>query len=121
MICLRSFSLPGFFCFPFLSQCSRVFPPFQAFVVKPSISTLILHFSKVAAIISVVKAAIIIGFPLIDPELSINKVTVVSSNLISFSFLKDSELFELVITRVSLDVSNTPSSKSKFHDLFCLD
>ena len=37
-------------------------------------------------------AAIVIGLPLIDPELSINNVTTVSLKSKSFSFLKDKEL-----------------------------
>ena len=37
-------------------------------------------------------AAIVIGLPLIDPELSIKSVTTVSLNFKSFSFLKDNEL-----------------------------
>ena len=120
-MCLKSFNLPGFLSLPFLSHSSLVFPPFQAFVVKPNISTLILHFSSVAAIMSVVRAAIIIGLPRIEPELSISNDTAVSSNLISFSFLKDKELLPLVIILVSFEVSKSPDSKSKFQDLFCFD
>ena len=56
------------------------------FVVKPNISTLTEHRSKVLDKISAHIAAIVIGLPLIDPELSINKVTTVSLKSRSFSF-----------------------------------
>ena len=65
-------------------------------------------------------AATEIGFPLIEPELSISIVTRVSLKSISFSFLKDNELNGSIIILESLDVSKMPSSKSKFQDLFCL-
>ena len=77
------------------------------------------HLSKVLANISAHIAATEIGLPLIDPELSIKIVTKVSLKSVSFSFLKDNEFNGSIITRVNLDVSRTPSSKSKFHDLFC--
>ena len=38
------------------------------------------------------RAAIVIGLPRIDPELSINNVTIVSLKSRSFSFIKDNEL-----------------------------
>ena len=64
-------------------------------------------------------AAIVIGRPLIEPELSINNVTTVSLKLKSFSFLKDKELNGSIMTLVSFELSNKPSSKSKSHDRFC--
>ena len=91
-MCRKSFNLPGFFGFPFLFQFSLESPPFQFFVVKPSISTLTAHLSKVLERMSAHIAAIVIGLPLIDPELSIKRVTTVSLNSKSFSFLKDNEL-----------------------------
>ena len=92
MICLKSFSLPGVLGLFFLFQYSLLRPPFQFFVVKPKISTLTEHLSRVLDRMSAHKAAMVIGLPLIDPELSINKVTIVSLNSRSFSFLKDKEL-----------------------------
>ena len=65
-------------------------------------------------------AATEIGFPLIEPELSINIVTSVSLKSVSFSFLKDKEFNGSIINLVSFDESNKPSSKSKSQDLFCL-
>merc|ERR1711965_696201 len=65
-------------------------------------------------------AATDIGLPLIEPELSIKIVTNVSLNSISFSFLKDKELNGSIIILGNFDVSNKPSSRSKFQDLFCL-
>ena len=64
-------------------------------------------------------AAIVIGLPLIDPELSINKVTTVSLNSKSFSFLKDNEFCGSMIILVNLELSNKPSSKSNSQALFC--
>ena len=61
-------------------------------MVKPKISTLTEHLSKVLDKMSAQIAAIVIGLPLIEPELSINKVTMVSLKSRSFSFLKDKEL-----------------------------
>ena len=55
-----------------------------------------------------------------EPELSIRIVTKVSLNSISFSFLKDKELNGSIIILGNFEVSNKPSSKSKFQDLFCL-
>ena len=46
-----------------------------------------------------------IGFPLIDPELSIKIVTNVSLNSMSFSFLKDSELKGSIIILGNFEVS----------------
>ena len=91
MICLKSFKRPGFFGLLLLFQCSLLFPPFQFLVVKPKISTLTEHLSKVLERISAHKAAIVIGLPLIEPELSINNVTTVSLKSKSFSFLNDKE------------------------------
>ena len=78
------------------------------------------HLSKVLDRISAQIAATEMGLPLIDPELSISIVTNVSLNSISFSFLKDKELKGSIIILGSFEVSNNPSSKSKFQDLFCL-
>ena len=64
-------------------------------------------------------AAIVIGLPLIDPELSIRSVTTVSLNSRSFSFLKDNEFCGSIMILVSFELSNKPSSKSNSHDLFC--
>ena len=60
--------------------------------MKPNISTLTEHLSKVLDKISAQIAAIVIGRPHIDPELSIKRVTTVSLKSKSFSFLKDNEL-----------------------------
>ena len=57
-----------------------------------AISTLTEQRSKVLDKISAHNAAIVIGLPRIEPELSINKVTIVSLKSSSFSFLKDKEL-----------------------------
>ena len=51
-------------------------------------------------------AATDIGFPLIDPELSIKIVTNVSLNSISFSFLKDIELKGSIIITDPLILCN---------------
>ena len=91
-MCLKSFNLPGVFGLPSLFQNSLLFPPFQFFVVKPNISTLTEHLSKVHDKISAQIAAIVIGRPLMDPELSIKRVTTVSLKSKSFSFLNDNEL-----------------------------
>ena len=48
-------------------------------MVKPKISTLTEHLSKVLDKMSAQIAAIVMGLPLIDPELSINKVTIVKA------------------------------------------
>ena len=58
IICLKSFSLPGALGFEFLFQSSLLCPPFQFFVVKPNISTLTEHLSKVLDNISAQIAAI---------------------------------------------------------------
>ena len=102
-----------------VTHFSLLEPPFQCFVVKPRTSTLTEHLSKVLAKISAQTAATEIGFPLIEPELSIRIVTKVSLNSVSFSFLKDKELSGSIINLVNFDESNNPSSKSKSHDLFC--
>ena len=65
-------------------------------------------------------AAIEIGLPRIDPELSISNETTVSLKSVSFSFLNEREYIGSIITLVNLDVSNKPSSRSKFQLLFCL-
>ena len=118
-MCLKSFSLPGNTGLLFFIHFSLDEPPFQCLVVNPSISTLTIHLSKVLERISAQIAATDIGLPLIEPELSISIVTKVSLNSISFSFLNDSELKGSIIILGSFEVSNNPSSKSKFQDLFC--
>ena len=91
MMCLKSFNLPGDGGLLFCIQLSLLFPPFQALVVKPSISTFTPHFSRVRARISALIAATVIGLPRIDPELSISNDTTVSLKSVSFSFLNESE------------------------------
>ena len=90
-MCLISFNLPGFEGRPFLIHSSLAFPPFHERVVNPKISTLTPHLSRVLVNISALNAATVIGLPLIDPELSINKVTIVSlkSDCISSLYDKD--------------------------------
>ena len=119
IICLKSFNLPGAGNLPSSSHFSLDLPPFHALVVKPSISVFTAHLSRVLARISPHIAAIVIGLPLIEPELSINKETIVSLNSISFSILKDNGDVGSIITLVSLDTSKRPSSRSNSHDLFC--
>ena len=75
---------------PAASHCSRLWPPFQARVVKPRISTLTPQRSSVRARMSALIAATVIGRPRIEPELSISSDTTVSRKLVSFSCLKDS-------------------------------
>ena len=89
-MCLKSFNLPGLDGLPLFIHFSLDLPPFQAFVVNPRISVFIRHLSSVLARISEQSAATVIGLPLIDPELSINKETTVSLNSVLFSFLNDS-------------------------------
>ena len=119
MICLRSFSLPGSFVFPDLFHSSLLRPPFQFFVVKPKISTFTEHLSSVLDNISAHKAAIVIGLPRIEPELSIKSVTTVSLKSKSFSFLKERELYGSIIILGSFELSKSPSSKSNSQALFC--
>lgn len=64
-------------------------------------------------------AAIVIGLPRIEPELSMSKVTIVSLNSVSFSCLKDNGKSGSATTRASLAASNMPSSKSNSQLLFC--
>ena len=108
MICLRSLSLPGNLGFSLFIHFSLEEPPFQCLVVKPSISTLTEHLSRVLERISAQIAATEMGLPLIDPELSISIVTNVSLNSTSFSFLKDSELKGSIIILGSFEVSSKP-------------
>ena len=114
MMCLRSFSRPGFFWRPSANHFSLDCPPFQALVVKPSISHLTLHLSRVLAKISVDIAAIEIGLPRIEPELSINKETTVSLKLVLLSCLKLKGVVGFKTIRESFAASNKPSSRSKF-------
>ena len=87
--------------------------------MKPRISTLTEHLSNVLDNISAQRAAIVIGLPLIDPELSMSKVTTVSLNSKSFSFLKERELYGSIIILGNFELSNKPSSRSNSQDLFC--
>ena len=112
-------SLPGVFNFPSLFHNSLLLPPFQFLVVKPNISTFTEHLSNVLDKISAQMAAIVIGLPLIEPELSINNVTTVSLKSKSFSFLNDKELYGSKIIRGNLELSNNPSSKSNSQVRFC--
>ena len=73
---------------PAASQASRDWPPFQARVVKPRISTLTPQRSSVRARMSAQVAATVIGRPRIEPELSSSSVTTVSRKLVSFSLLE---------------------------------
>ena len=79
--------MPGL---PAASHFSRDWPPFQARVVKPRISTLTPQRSSVRARMSAQVAATVIGRPRIEPELSSSSVTTVSRNCMSCSTLKDS-------------------------------
>ena len=65
-------------------------------------------------------AAIEMGLPLMDPELSINKVTMVSLNSISLSCLYVNGVVGLVIVLASRDASKNPSSRSNFQVRFLL-
>ena len=87
--------------------------------MKPKISTLTEHLSSVLDKISAQIAAMVIGLPLMDPELSMSRVTTVSLKSKSFSFLNDKELYGSIIILGSFELSNNPSSKSNSHALFC--
>src|ERR671923_8666 len=63
MMWRRSLSLPGLGGLPAASQASRDWPPFQARVVKPKISTLTPQRSSVRARMSAQVAATVIGQP----------------------------------------------------------
>ena len=112
-------SLPGELGLSFFIQSSLLDPPFQCLVVKPKISTFTEHLSNVLDKISAHIAATEIGLPLIEPELSINIVTKVSLNSVSFSFLNDNEFNGSIIILESFEVSSAPSSKSKSQERFC--
>ena len=79
--------------------------------MNPSISTFTPHRSRVLAKISALIAAIVIGRPRIDPELSINKETTVSLNSVSFLFYMKG-YNGAVTTLESRPASKIPSSKS---------
>ena len=111
-MCKRSFNLPGKLGFPRFSHFFFDSPPFHSLVVKPRISTFTLHFSKTLVIISVVIAEVMIGFPLIEPELSSSKLTTVFFSLICFSYLKMSWYSGLAIKLANFDESKCPSSWS---------
>ena len=87
--------------------------------MKPRTSVLTEHLSSVLARISAHIAAIVIGLPLIEPELSISRETIVSRNSISFSILKDNGDVGSIITLVNFDTSKSPSSKSNSQERFC--
>jgi hypothetical protein len=72
---------------PSATQRSRLCPPFQARVVKPSSSTFTPQRSRVRARMSLHIAATVIGRPRIDPELSISSETTVSRKSASISRL----------------------------------
>ncbi len=76
---------PGIGGLPAATHCSRLCPPFQARVVKPSTSTFTAQRSSVRARISPHIAATVIGRPRIEPELSISSVTTVSRKSVSRS------------------------------------
>ena len=87
MMCRRSFSRPGFAGFPSSVHFLRESPPFHTFVVKPRISTFTPQRSSVCARMSVQSAAVVIGTPRIEPELSTRRVTTVSGNSgLAFAF-----------------------------------
>ena len=71
---------------PFGQPRSRLCPPFHARVVKPRISVATPQRSSVRASMSAQVAAIEIGRPRIDPELSISRLTTVS---LKFHFALD--------------------------------
>src|SRR6266404_2777617 len=68
MIWRRSLSRPGLAGLPAASHDSRDWPPFQALVVKPRISTLTPQRSSVRARMSAQVAATVIGRPRIDDD-----------------------------------------------------
>src|SRR6185437_8921131 len=107
-----SLTRPGLAGRPASSQASRLLPPFQARVVKPRISTLTPQRSSVRARMSPQIAAMVIGRPRIEPELSISSVTTVSRKSVSRSTLKLSACSGSVTTRVRRAVSSRPSSRS---------
>jgi len=86
-MCRRSLSRPGDGGRPSDSHCSRLCPPFQARVVKPRISLATPQRSSVRARTSAHMAAMEIGRPRIEPELSIRSETIVSLNSVSRSIL----------------------------------
>ena len=98
-MCLKSLSLPGFFFLPNLFHSWRLLPPFQFFVVKPRISTLTEHPSKVLDKISAHIAAIVIGLPLIDPY-----------NSLSFKKEKDLDFEDTIVT---LLIDNSGSMRGR--------
>ena len=87
MMWRKSLRRPGWAGLPFWSHFSRLCPPFHARVVKPRISTFTPQRSSVRAMMSALIAAIEIGRPRIEPELSISRVTTVSLNSWSRSIL----------------------------------
>jgi hypothetical protein len=67
---------------------SRDWPPFQARVVKPRISTFTPQRSSVRARMSAQVAATVIGRPRMEPELSSSSVTTVSRKSVSLLALE---------------------------------
>ena len=88
-------------------------------MVKPNISVFTPQRSSVRAKMSALIAAIEIGRPRIEPELSISNVTTVSRKSVSRSTLYDSELPGDTTTRASRAASSMPSSWSKSQLRFC--
>ena len=83
----RSFRRPGEEGRPAASHDSRLCPPFHARVVNPNISVFTPQRSSVRAMMSALIAAMEMGRPRIEPELSISNVTTVSRNSVSRSIL----------------------------------
>ena len=119
MMWRRSFRRPGCCGRPSCNHFSRAWPPFHARVVKPRISTFTLHRSSVRAKTSAQIAAIEMGRPRMDPELSSNKVTTVSRNSVSCSILKLSGVVGFATTRAKRPASKIPSSRSNNQLRFC--
>ena len=114
-----SFKRPGCAGLPCCNHNSRDWPPRQARVVKPRISTLTVHRSRVRPRISAHMAAMVIERPRMEPELSMSRDTTVSLNFISFSCLKASGLNGSIMTLGNLEQSSVPSSRSNSQVLFC--
>ena len=119
MMWRRSFRRPGLAGLPAFIQLSRDCPPFHALVVKPKISVFTPQRSSVRAKISAQMAAIMIGLPRMEPELSNRSVTTVSRKLVSSSILKVSGAKGSVTTRDRRATSSTPSSRSNCQLRFC--
>jgi hypothetical protein len=119
MMWRRSFSRPGLLRAAVGEPFLAALPALPGPVVKPRISTLTWQRSSVRASTSAQIAAIEIGRPRIEPELSSSSVTTVSRNSVSFSTLKDSGVVGLATTRASRPASRMPSSRSNSQLRFC--